>query len=232
LFELVKNVDSTAAVKRQIDVDAIMKLSDKMMQPTVKFDIVLPNADEQTRNLLKSQIVNEDDLNRQVFSLVVFRNFLPSQSIASTASNIGNVGTNVSELLTNQLNNMLSQLSKDINIGVNYAQGDITSNDQVNVNVSTAIFNDRVQIDGSFGNAGTTTNANVSNTTNLVGEFNIEIKVTADGNVRIKVFNRSNQYLLVTNDVPYTQGVGVFYRREFDEVKDLKKKRKNKTLIQ
>jgi hypothetical protein len=176
--------------------------------------------------------VNEDDLNRQVFSLVVFRSFLPSQNIASTASNIGNVGTNVSELLTNQLNNMLSQLSKDINIGVNYAQGDIATNDQVNVNVSTAIFNDRVQIDGSFGNAGTTTNANVSNTTNLVGEFNIEIKVTADGNVRIKVFNRSNQYLLVTNDVPYTQGVGVFYRREFEELKDLKRKRKNKPLIQ
>jgi hypothetical protein len=38
------------------------------------------------------------------------------------------------------------------------------------------------------------------------------------------VFNRSNQYLLVTNDVPYTQGVGIFYRKEFDVFDDLKKK--------
>jgi hypothetical protein len=127
---------------------------------------------------------------------------------------------------------MLSQLSKDINIGVNYAQGDITSSDQVNVNVSTAIFNDRVMIDGSFGNGGTATSTTISNTSNLVGEFNIEIKVTEDGNIRIKVFNRSNQYLLVTNDVPYTQGVGVFYRREFDDVKDLKRKKKATPLIQ
>jgi hypothetical protein len=228
LFQLVKNIDSTAAVKRPIDVDALMKLSDKLMQPTVKFDILLPNADEQTRNLLKSQIGNEDDLNRQVFSLVVFGRFLPSQDIAASGSSIGNVGSNVSELLTNQLNNMLSQLSKDINIGVNYAQGDVTSTDQVNVNISTAIFNDRVQIDGSLGNAGITPSANLNNTSNLVGEFNIEIKVSADGNVRIKVFNRSNQYLLVTNDVPYTQGVGVFYRREFDEIKELKRKKKSK----
>jgi hypothetical protein len=219
-------------VKRAIDVDAMMMLTGKLMQPTVKFDIVLPNADEQSRNLLKSQIVSEDDLNRQVFSLVVFRSFLPSQDIGSTASNIGNVGTNVSELLTNQLNNMLSQLSKDINIGVNYAQGDITSNDQVNVNLSTAIFNDRVMIDGSFGNGSTSTNTTLSNTSNLVGEFNIEVKVTEDGNIRIKVFNRSNQYLLVTNDVPYTQGVGVFYRREFDDLKDLKRNKKAKPLIQ
>jgi hypothetical protein len=232
LFQLVKNIDSTAAVKRPIDVDAMMMLTGKLMQPTVKFDILLPNADEQTRNLLKSQIVSEDDLNRQVFSLVVFRSFLSNQDIGSSASNIGNVGTNVSELLTNQLNNMLSQLSKDINIGVNYAQGDITSSDQVNVNVSTAIFNDRVMIDGSFGNGGTATSTTISNTSNLVGEFNIEIKVTEDGNIRIKVFNRSNQYLLVTNDVPYTQGVGVFYRREFDDVKDLKRKKKATPLIQ
>ena len=232
LYQLVKNIDSTDAVKRAIDVDAMMMLTGKLMQPTVKFDIVLPNADEQSRNLLKSQIVSEDDLNRQVFSLVVFRSFLPSQDIGSTASNIGNVGTNVSELLTNQLNNMLSQLSKDINIGVNYAQGDITSNDQVNVNLSTAIFNDRVMIDGSFGNGSTSTNTTLSNTSNLVGEFNIEVKVTEDGNIRIKVFNRSNQYLLVTNDVPYTQGVGVFYRREFDDLKDLKRNKKAKPLIQ
>jgi hypothetical protein len=69
----------------------------------------------------------------------------------------------------------------------------------------------------------TTTNAN---TTNMVGEFNIEVKVTEDGAIRIKVFNRSNQYLLVTNDVPYTQGVGVFYRREFDELEELRRKKR------
>ena len=55
-----------------------------------------------------------------------------------------------------------------------------------------------------------------------------EVKITDDGAVRIKVFNRSNQYLLVTNDVPYTQGVGIFYRKEFDVFDDLRKERKKK----
>jgi hypothetical protein len=216
-------------VKRPIDVDAKMLLSDKLMKPQLRFDIVLPNSDDQMRNLLKSQIVNEDDLNRQVFSLVVFRTFLPSQSGVATTSPISNVGSNVSELLSSQLSNMLSQLSSDVNLGVNYVQGGANGNDQVNVNLSTQLFNDRVLIDGSVG-TGNTNSSSINNTSGMVGEFNIEIKLTEDGAVRIKAFNRSNQYLLVTNDVPYTQGLGVFYRREFDEWKEFKGKPKKLAL--
>jgi hypothetical protein len=93
------------------------------------------------------------------------------------------------------------------------------------VNLQTQLFNDRVSIDG---NVGTANNATTSqNTTNMVGEFNVEVKLTDDGMVRIRVFNRSNQYLLLSNDVPYTQGVGLFYRREFENASDLFKKKKN-----
>lgn len=218
LYPLVRNIDSSAAVRRPIDVDATMYLTDKLMKPTVKFDIQLPNADDQMRNLLKSQIVSEDDLNRQVFSLVLFRTFLPS---FQGATDIGNVSSNGFELVSSQLSNMLSQFSKDVNIGVNYNQGDGNTGDQVNVNLSTQLFNDRVSIDGSVGTMGGAAAANAANATNMVGEFNIEVKVTEDGAIRIKVFNRSNQYLLVTNDVPYTQGVGVFYRREFDHFEEI-----------
>jgi hypothetical protein len=143
LYQLVKNIDSTAAVKRPIDVDATMMLTDKLMKPRISFDILLPNSDDQTRNLLKSQIVNEDDLNRQVFSLVVFRSFMPSQNGVATVAPIGNVGSNVSELLSSQLSNMLSQLSSDVNLGVNYVQGGTGIGDQVNVNLSAQLFNDR-----------------------------------------------------------------------------------------
>ena len=223
LYNLVKNIDSSSTVKRTIDVDAIMNLSDKLMKPQISFDIALPNADENSRNLLKSQIFNEDDLNRQVFSLVMFRNFWPNQGGANDA-NINGVGSNASELLSSQLTNMLSQLSDDVDIGVNYSQGNAATRDQVSLNLSTQILNDRVSIDGNVGTASATTSA--QNTSNMVGEFNIEVKVTEDGAVRIKVFNRSNQYLLVTNDVPYTQGVGLFYRKEAENFEELFKRNK------
>ena len=223
LYNLVKNIDSSAAVKRTIDVNAVMNLSDKLMKPQIAFDITLPNADDNTVNLLKSQIYSEDELNKQVFSLVMFRNFMPNQGGATETTGLNGVGSNASELLSSQLSNMLSQFSNDVNIGVNYSQGGAASKDQVSVNLQTQLFNDRVSIDGNVGTAGAATTS--QNTTNMVGEFNIEVKVTEDGTVRVRVFNRSNQYLLVSNDVPYTQGVGLFYRREFENGSELFKKK-------
>jgi hypothetical protein len=224
LFDLVKNIDSSAAVKRTIDVNAIMNLSDKLMKPQIAFDITLPNADDNTINLFKSQIYSEDELNKQIFSLVMFRSFMPNQGGATETTGINGVGSNASELLSSQLSNMLSQLSDDVNIGVNYSQGGATAKDNVSVNLQTQLFNDRVSIDGNVGTANNLTTS--QNTTNMVGEFNVEVKLTGDGMVRIRVFNRSNQYLLLSNDVPYTQGVGLFYRREFENASDLFKKKK------
>jgi hypothetical protein len=220
LYNLVRNIDSSEAVKRTIDVNAIMNLRDKLMQPTISFELELPNADQDARTLLESQITSEDELNKQIFALVMFRNFWPNQG---GAGNVGGVGSNAGELLSSQLSNMLSQLSDDVNIGVNYSQGNADTRDQVSVNLSTQIFNDRVTIDGNVGTGGNT--ATTSNTSNMVGEFNIEVKLTEDGDVRIRVFNRSNQYLLVTNDVAYTQGIGLFYRKESDHLSDLFKKK-------
>ena len=227
LYNLVKHTadSNNASVKRPIDVDAVMKLTDKLMKPQVRFDIQLPNSDETARNLLRSQIVNEDELNRQVFALILFRSFWPSQGGGASEAT-GGVGSNATELLSSQLTNMLSQISDDVNIGVNYNQGNATSGEQISVNLSTQFFNDRVLIGGNLGTVGNTQSA--QNTSNMVGEFNIEVKVTEDGTVRVIVFNRSNQYLILTNDVRDTQGVGLFYRREFDVLSDLKKDKKRK----
>jgi hypothetical protein len=55
----------------------------------------------------------------------------------------------------------------------------------------------------------------------------VEVKIT--DKVKLSVFNRSNQNDYLSNNAPYTQGVGVFYRREFNTFKELfqRKKKKN-----
>ena len=64
---------------------------------------------------------------------------------------------------------------------------------------------------GSRG-AGAATNANGQ----WVGDVNVEYKVTPDGKVRLRAFNRSNDNSLLIENSPYTQGVGVFYREDFE----------------
>ncbi|MBK8848343.1 MAG: translocation/assembly module TamB domain-containing protein [Bacteroidetes bacterium] len=86
-------------------------------------------------------------------------------------------------------------------------------------------MNDRIIIST---NVGLGTGTSVNNTSgNVVGEFNIEYLASKDGNFRIKAFNKSNiNNIYRVNQAPYTQGVGWFYRKDFDSFEELLKRKK------
>jgi hypothetical protein len=135
---------------------------------------------------------------------------------------LGAVGSNSTEMLSNQLSNMLSKLSKDVDVGVNYRPGNEISKKELELVLSTQLFNDKLSVDG---NVGSNANSQSSNTNNIVGEVNIEYKLTDDGKVKIKTFNRANDNNQVNiSPGPYTQGLGVFYREEFDSFAELFKR--------
>jgi hypothetical protein len=50
---------------------------------------------------------------------------------------------------------------------------------------------------------------------------NVDYKLTDDGKLRVKAFNRASDNNLTYSTNPYTQGVGVFYREEFNTVGEL-----------
>jgi hypothetical protein len=80
-----------------------------------------------------------------------------------------------------------------------------------------------VVINGNFdygGNQGTTTTT--PGNTSFTGAFDVEFKITEK--IRFKVFNRSNDNFYIDNGIQYTQGVGLFYRQDFNKFKDLLKK--------
>ena len=79
--------------------------------------------------------------------------------------------------------------------------------------ISTQLFNDKLSIDGNVGvNNNTQTKAS-----SMIGDLNVDYKVSDDGKTRVKVFNRSNDtYQITTSGGMFTQGVGVFFREEFD----------------
>jgi hypothetical protein len=135
------------------------------------------------------------------------------------------VGSNAYELLTNQLSNWASQISDQFDVNVSYNPGDQVTNDQIEVGVQTSILNNRILIDVSGGTANTPTNG--QNTTNIVGDFNVEYMASKDGRFKLKAFNRSNNNTLINNiNSNYTQGVGVFYRQEFNSFKELFRRKK------
>jgi hypothetical protein len=223
LYELLGD----ESFKERIPVECQLNLTGKLFNPVVEFNIYLPTADEKTRTLVKNAITTEEELSRQFLYLLVMNGFYsdPSSTAGTTAtSGTSAMGVTTTEMLSNQLSNWLSQISNDFDIGFVYRPGYKDINTQeVEVALSTQLLNDKVTINGNFDVRGAGTASGTDNNYPITGDFDIEYKITE--RIRFKVFNRFNNPY-TGKGVPYTQGVGLFYRQEFDSFSDLFRKRK------
>jgi hypothetical protein len=213
--------------KEQIPVQCQISLSGKLFNPVVGLDIYLPTADESTRTYLKNMITTEEELSRQFLYLLVTGHFYSdlfagsSVYSSTTATGTSAMAVTTAEMVSTQLSNMLSKISNDFNVGFVYRPGykDLNSN-EVRVALSTQLLNDRVMINGNFD----VTGANSSSSTNnqLIGDFDIETKIT--DKIKFKVFNRYNDPY-TGKTTPYTQGIGIFYKEDFDKLADIFRKK-------
>jgi hypothetical protein len=211
---------------RNIPVDCIIHLKNNLYNPDIAFSLRLPDAEEQLKNLVFSAIdtTNEAVMTQQMVSLLLLKSF----SFTGNASLAGSVGSSSLEMLTSQLSSMLSQISKDIDIGLNYRTADALTSEAIEVALSTHLFNDRVTIDGNFGiiNSGST-----QNTSNIVGDVVVDVKITRDGRFRVKAYNKTNNPFEVTSyNANYKQGVGIYYRYEFDRFSEIFQRQRKKTV--
>ena len=112
------------------------------------------------------------------------------------------------------------QISNEFDVGVHYRPGDEVNKDQVELALSTQFFNDKMSIDGSVANnANTATNQHAAS---VVGDINVDYKLSEDGKLRAKAFNKANDGdILNTQKGPYTQGLGIVYREEFETLGEL-----------
>jgi hypothetical protein len=220
----ISMLDPTNSSKK-VNVVVKIYMTDNLFNPNLRFSILFPNLEEQIRQTVYAVLDTTDMavMNQQAISLLILNSFTYT----------GNTGSNPitsTAVIANSLSSMLSNISNDFDIGINYIPGDAVSSEEVEVALSTQLFNDRLTIDGNFG---VYSEESSQNTSSLVGDVQIEYSLTPDGRFRVKAFNRSNDLTLINNDVPYTQGIGIFYRKDFDNLRELftfskKKNKRNK----
>jgi hypothetical protein len=212
----------------RIRVEPQLNLSGKLFNPMVGFDIYLPDADEETRTKLRNAISTQEELTRQVFALLIINNFISSgaYAVSTATSSTSAVAATTFEMLSNQVSNWLSQLYKNLDIGFNFRPGsNAMSPQEAQLALSTQLLNDKVVLNGNFDvrGPGSTPGSSTSNTNQLTGDFDAELKLTEK--LRLKVFNRFNDTYYNTGLSPYTQGVGIFYKQDFNRFSDLFRKK-------
>jgi hypothetical protein len=231
LYDVMPPALRTEAYKKRVPVEVLMHLTQKLMNPDIGFDVRLPTVDEGVRTQVNSAMASTDDLNKQVFSLIVLNRFLPSDATSGPGNNPGLGGGTFAtgtELLSNQVSNWLSGISRNVDLGVNWRTGDAISQDEFELAVSTAIFHDRLQITTNFGlsyGAG----GNQEGTNSFIGDFSAEYALTQDGKLRFKGFSQSNdRNLNQVDQAATTQGIGLAYRVEFDNFREILRPKKPK----
>jgi hypothetical protein len=212
----------------RIPVEPQLILTGNLFNPVVVFNIYLPNADEETRTYLRNAIATEEELSRQFLYLLVMNSFYSDPSYRSSSgtassgsstSGTAAMAVTTTEMLSNQLSNWLSQISNDFDVGFLYRPGNKDINSQeLQVALSTQLLNDKVTINGNFDVRG----QDNPEGTPLTGDFDVEYKISEK--IRFKVFNRYNSPY-TGRGVPYTQGIGIFFKKDFDKFSDLLKKK-------
>lgn len=208
--------------------------------------------------------LDQNEFNKQVVGLLVLNRFLPVVPIGSSAnSNIAEGATNtVSEFVSNQLSlyltDWISKFVTEMQLDIKYhnyqnstssTTGTSTDKEfdnrrELQLALTKSFFNDRVEVDvgGNFdfgqnsnGNSGVNTTTGAPNSNNVTGDFEIRYNFTPDGRIKVKVFRKGEYDLFQERNLNKT-GVGISYRKEFDNAKDffsgLREKKRKKAAKQ
>ena len=220
--------DKTSEGGRKVPVECILNLSEKLTNPAVKFDISFPTLDAQNKSYVQSAFANEDEKNKQVFSLLVLNHFYRTDDAGDYGMQAQTAGvTTLTEMVSNQISRWFSKYNENVDIGLAYRFGDreneITS-DELEVAVSTRLLNDRITISAN-GNVDVGGNRNVADNqkTNIAGDFDVEVKLNKQGSLKMKAYSHTDEKLLY-NNTETIQGVGVSYQESFDTFRELLKK--------
>ncbi len=197
--------------RTNVPVHAILKVNGELVAPEISFDLEFPTLTTDVYRKVRSIISTDDMMNRQIIYLLALSRFYTPDYMASTTK--GNELVSVaSSTISSQLSNLLGSISENWNIAPTFRsdRGDF-SDVEVDVALSSRLLNNRLLFNGNFGYRD-----NSLNTSQFVGDFDLEYLLDRPGMWRLKAYNRYNDQNYYLRTAPTTQGVGVVLKRDFD----------------
>lgn len=216
-----KSVNNT-----NVPIDVVFNINGIMTQPDIKYKLEFPsfaNSKGDIESKVNSIISTEEMMKRQCLYLLALNRFYTPEYMTTTKGN--ELFSVASSTISSQLSNMLGQLSENWTISPNLRSnlGDF-SDVEVDVALSSTLLNNRLRLNGNFGYRDKSLNTN-----QFIGDFDIEYLLNPKGSWRLKAYNRYNDQNYYLKTATTTQGVGIMYRQDFDNMfAFLKKKNKKK----
>lgn len=204
--------DTTSTARRTVECG--ISITDKIRNPRLGFSINIPDLDPTTMNKVESALNTQDKVQKQLLALLISNSFLPDEQSGITNTSSTMLYSNVSEIMSAQLNNILQKLNIPVDFGLDYQQN-ASGSDIFDVALSTALFNNRVIVNGTIGNRQYSSNTSGSE---VVGDLDIDVKLDKPGALRLNLFSHSADQYTNYLDNSQRNGVGLTYQKEYDSI--------------
>ncbi|MDR3194930.1 MAG: translocation/assembly module TamB domain-containing protein [Tannerella sp.] len=211
-------------LRTSIPINCVLNLNGHLRNPTISFDMELPNSTGELARQVKSFIDTEDMMARQIVYLLALNKFYtPDYSRNDYRSN--EFSAVASSALSSQLSNILNSLTDKVQIGTNIrSRQDGVTDTEIEMLLSSQLLDNRLLFNGNFGYKN-----NFIQTSAFIGEFDLEYKLTPSGEVRLKAYNHANDMYRYNMKSLTRQGVGLMYYKDFDSFANIFRRRKTAT---
>ncbi|WP_422359296.1 translocation/assembly module TamB domain-containing protein [Reichenbachiella sp.] len=207
-----------------------LKLKGNLLAPDIKFDIniedyppnnQLPNSsvtlDEVVTAFKASLRNNEQEMNRQVFSLIILRKFSTENSFQVNSQTLGN---SLSEFVSNQLSYWATQVDENLEVDVDLAGLSDDAYNTFQLRLSYTFLDGRLRVTRGGNLPNQETKGDVST---IIGDWTVEYLLTEDGRFRVKMYSRSdlddiNSQLGESN---FETGFSLQYIKSFDQLNQI-----------
>jgi hypothetical protein len=208
---------------QKIPVECILMIKGNFLTPDIKFDLNFPdmqgivgtNNVSMLENSLRTLRSNPEMMNEQVISLLIFGKFMPIAGLQqmNTEGNLSSgINNTVSDLISAQANNLVGKIVPGLDFNVDIQTNMQTQQASYVVSASKKWFDERLEVQGSY------------DPSNFNNNFMTQYDLNKSGNTKFKVFSKSTNDALYNKNVT-TQGLGLYFRKEFDHFSELLRKK-------
>ena len=209
----------------------ILGLTGEMLSPQIDFRIAVDEASAQLMTADQVTLAdinnNEQELKRQVFSLLILRKFSVQDGFSIGG---GTVGSSLSEFLSNQFSYFISQVDENLEVDIDLSSfSDANAFNTFQLRLAYTFMDGRLRVSG--GGLVAQNGSSVSND-NFFGDWSVRYILTQDGHLRIKAFSQTKQRAATSTTANFFRETGVSFQyvNSFNEFSDLLKKSRDKAI--
>ena len=202
----------------------MLKVSGDLQSPDINFDLSLPTVTADVERKVRSIVSSDEMLSQQVLYLLALNRFYTPQF---NGASDGDLVSMASSTLSSQLSNIMSQITDKVSLNPSFKSDRNDFSDmEVDLALSSQLFDNRLIINGNLGYR----DRSISQT-NFIGDFDIEYLLSKNGDLRLKAYNHFNDAYYYLKSALTTQGIGIIYRKDFDDPFAFLKHRKKRKKI-